>query len=121
MVGLAKAEFGAEFFNEARVTLDTLIEKNPDYKDQDSHLLYAQVLDQLGDLDGATEEYETLIKYYTGPEPHVRFAELLLKQGNTQRANELLDDVIKRAKHSPAHYTRMHKHWINRAKQDRQR
>jgi len=117
MVGLAQAEFGAEFFHEAKLTLDTLIDKNPGYKDQDSHLLYARVLEQLGDIEGASEEYETLIKYYTGPEPHIRFAELQFKQGNTHRGNELIEEVLTNAKHSPAHYTRLHKDWINRAKQ----
>jgi len=117
MVGLANAQFAEQLYSDAKDTLDTLIEKNPGYRHQDSHLLYAQVLASLGDIDGATEEYEALIQYYTGPEPHVRFAELLYGQGNTHRATELLDEVLTKAKLSPAHYTKFHSQWINLAKQ----
>ncbi len=113
---LAYAQFKLSQFDQAKNTLDKLISANPDYKNQDAHLLYARTLAELKDIDGATEEYETLIHYYTGPEPAYRFAKLLQENGNTDRASTLLKQIIEKADMSPKHYRSMHSEWINKAR-----
>lgn len=113
---LAASEFGLQHFEKTKTLLDTLIEKNPDYKNQDAHLLYARTHEALGNHDAATEEYETLIKYYTGPEPHYRYAVMLAELNNHDRAQELFKSVVEKADLSPKHYRSMHKEWISKSR-----
>jgi len=116
LTGLARCQFHLNKFSEAKASLDTLKENNPDFRNQDAHLLYARILENLNDVSGATEEYEALIQYYTGPEPQVHFADLLAANGNQRRARELLEEVVETSRMSAKHYTKMHKEWINLAK-----
>ncbi len=113
---LAASEFGVGNFDQAKSLLDLLIEKNPDYKNQDAHLLYARTQEALGDFDAATEEYEALVKYYSGPEPSYRFGMMLLSQGNDAGAQELFKSVVEKAELSPKHYSSMHSEWIRLSK-----
>lgn len=115
---LADAQFNLAQFQPARTTLDSLIKNNPDYKNQDAHLLYARTLAELKDISGATEEYETLINYYTGPEPAYRFAVLLKETGEADRANTLFHQIIEKAEMSPKHYRSMHSEWIAKARRE---
>jgi len=105
LVALAQAQFGNEQYDAAKTSLDTLIKQNPNYKNQDAHLLYARCLEELNDVSAAAAEYDVLVNYYSGPEPHVRYAELLMSNGQDQRARVLLDDVLKTARMSAKHYT----------------
>ncbi len=118
MFGYAACQFELGNHDVTRTTLDTLIAENPDYKNQDAHLLYARSLEQQGDIVGASSEYDTLIGYYTGPEPAYRYAMMLKSNGNAGRANDLLQGILDKARLSPDHYTKLHKKWINLAKQE---
>ncbi len=118
MFAYATCQFELGHVDVSRTTLDTLIAENPDYKNQDAHLLYARSLAQLGDVAGATTEYETLVGYYTGPEPAFHFAMMLKANGNAARAADLLQGILDKARLSPTHYTKLHKKWINLAKQE---
>lgn len=118
LFGLAKSEYGLDNFKEVKSTLDTLIEKNPDYKNQDAHLLYAMNLQQLGETAKALEEYEVLSGYYAGPEPTYRYAMLLKEQGETEKAQSLFQSILKTAELSAKHYRTMHKQWIGLARKE---
>lgn len=113
---LATAEFELNNYDKTKSLLDTLIEKNPDYKNQDAHLLYARTQEALGNHEAATEEYETLIKYYTGPEPHYRYGVMMENLNNHDRAQELFKSVKDKADLSPKHYRSMHKEWISKSR-----
>ncbi|MEM7258731.1 MAG: tetratricopeptide repeat protein, partial [Pseudomonadota bacterium] len=115
---LARARFELQNFTQARNTLDELIAENPDYKNQDAHLLYARTLESLNEVEGATEEYEALIKYYTGPEPAYRYAMFLQDHGDNTRAASLLQQIVKTADMSPGHFRSMHAEWINKARKE---
>ncbi len=117
MHGYAASLFELSEHSDARSTLDALIERNPDYKNQDAHLLYARSLEALGDIPGATEEYDTLVGYYSGPEPAYRYAMMLKENGDTAKAEQLLQGILDKARLSAAHYTKMHRKWINLARQ----
>ena len=45
LLGLARAQFGNQDFADARTTLETLRQQNPDFKSADANLLYARVLE----------------------------------------------------------------------------
>ena len=51
LLGYAHAQFAAGDPAAARRTLDDLIQKNPDFKSADGHLLYARAVEAEGDLD----------------------------------------------------------------------
>lgn len=116
MSGLAKAEFELKNYSRAKNLLDKLIEHNPDYKNADAHLLYARVLEQLGDEKAALHEYEVLHGYYSGPEATFRYALLLQHLGDNGLANALFREIVKRAKNAGDHYNAIHKEWIKKAK-----
>lgn len=113
MVGYAACQFELGNHAVSRTSLDTLIAENPDYKNQDAHLLYARSLERQGDVAGATTEYDTLVGYYTGPEPAFRYAMMLKANGNAGRATDLVQGILDKARLSPNHYTKLHKKWIN--------
>ena len=116
MRGLAKAEFGLNNYIETRTILDKLIEKNPDYKNPDAHLLYARTLEELNETELALKEYEVLESYFPGPEATYRYAMLLKQMGDHNKSSELIDSILQEAKISGKHYNRLYKEWINKSK-----
>ena len=83
--------------------LDDLIEKNPEYKSADGHLLYARCLEALDRNEQACKEYDVLRKTYPGEEARVRYGMLLQKMGRTEHAAELFQESIRRANQAPSH------------------
>ena len=67
--------------DKTKLTLERLIESNPDFKSADGHLLYARSLENLALLDDAIKEYEILSRSYPGEEARVRYGLLLQKTG----------------------------------------
>lgn len=117
MLQLAVAQFGLGQFEEVLETLDRLKAENPDYRSPDGHLLYARAKAEVGDVDAAVDEYEALCGYYYGPEPTIRFAELLAQHGHAGRASTLFESVIEESKVAGKLYSRRHAEWIKRARQ----
>jgi len=118
MFGLAASEYGLSNYDEAKSILDNLIAQNPDYKNQEAHLLYAKSLEQLGEIKLAFEEYEILDSYYLGSEPTYRLAMLLKRQGQDKKARELLKKIIHKSDVFGGHYHRLHKPWMKLAKKE---
>lgn len=118
MSKLAAADFELGNFKDTKAMLDDLIEKNPDFKSEESHLLYARSLEALNETDAAIKEYEVLSEYYTGPEAAFYFAMLSKETGDSERAQSLLKEIVKKSETSGAHYNSIHKNWINRAKKE---
>jgi hypothetical protein len=115
MYGLARAEYGLQNFNKVKQLLDELIEKNPEYKNPDAHLLYARVLDAQGDSLAAIHEYEVLHNYYPGAEASYHYAKLLQKLGDTQKALAIYEKILATAKASGSYYNEVHGKWIKLA------
>ena len=120
LIGLAQAHFGLAEYAEVITCLDTLKEKNPAKTSQDGHLLYARALEALGQVDKALHEYETLVGYYTGPEPSCRLGALLKTQGRHDEAKALFESVLARSKTAGRHYNTIYKEWIAQARRDAQ-
>ncbi len=118
MLGLATTYFGLSEFTNTISTLDALIANNPKFKSPEGHLLYAQAHEQSGNLDKAIQEYEALIKYYPGPEPTCRYAQLLTNKGDNQQAMDLWHKVVSYSKHAGKHYNEANKEWITLAKRE---
>lgn len=114
----AQTRFQMEMYSETRELLDRCIEKNPEYKNQDAHLLYAKTLHALGENDKAAEEYETLITYFTGPEPAYHYGLLLKSLGSSTEARNLFTSIVDKSSQSPDHYRRLHREWIELARKE---
>ncbi|TAA47858.1 tetratricopeptide repeat protein [Corallincola spongiicola] len=115
MHGLAQALFGQNKFQAVKSLLDELIQKNPDFKNADAHLLYARTLEALGE-QGALEEYQVLHGYYPGPEASYRLAVFLRQLGRIDEANLILQEIMKKALYAGKHYIRQHRVWIKKTK-----
>jgi hypothetical protein len=118
LVGLAMAEFGLNDFARCKIVLDNLIAKNPDYKNPKAHLLYAKTLENLDENEAALKEYAVLDSYYAGPEASYHYALLLKKQGENEKANTVLEAILRQADLADKHYRASYKKWIKQAKHE---
>lgn len=126
LLQVAEAQFAQEHYAETRQTLEAIVERNPDYQSTSGHLLYARTLEALGETmgdtmsdAGAVEEYEVLLGTYPGEEARVRYAQLLERLGDSERAHELYKETVTRARRAPKYYQRAEKPWIDLAAQKR--
>lgn len=112
LLGLARAQFEAGAFSEARATLDDLRARNPQFRSPDGHLLYARALEAEGNRERALEEYSTLVRYYAGAEAPLRYAHLLHECGKNEEARRVLKDLLEHARLAPRYYRRMQRQWL---------
>jgi hypothetical protein len=113
--GMARAQFEARDPAGARVTLDNLIASNPNFKSHEGHLLYARALAAEGNTSKAIEEYAVLAGYYPGAEAAVRYAELLEQHKRGADAQQVLQELLHRARLAPDHYRKAQREWLDRA------
>ncbi len=116
--GLAQAEFSLGNYESVKTTLNRLMEHNPDYQDNNAHLLYARALEGLGEKQSALDVYEALESYAPGPEALYRYAMLLRETGNSDKSKHLLEQILRIANISGKHYQSLNKEWINNAKRE---
>ena len=115
LLGLATAQFANGQFEQARDTLDLLIEHNPDYKSPDGHLIYARATEACGDDDTALGEYNAVSAYYAGAEARLRYGLLLEKLGDTDKALEQFREIVTAAELAPGHFRKAQREWIAEA------
>jgi len=120
LLGYAHAQFEAGDPAATRRTLDELIQKNPQFKSADGHLLYARAVEAEGDMAKALSEYATLAEYYPGAEAGVRYARLLNKSDQRPLAQQTLKALLDRAKFAPAHYRKAQREWLDEAHRELQ-
>jgi hypothetical protein len=118
MLGLAQAQFAAGAHADARATLDSLIALNPDFRSPDGHLLYARALAAEGSRDKALAEFAELVKYYSGAEAPLRYAQLLRESGRIEQARGVLREMLEHARLAPRHYRRMQQEWLSMAERE---
>lgn len=118
MLGLAQAQFAAGTPSEARATLDALIARNPQFRSPEGHLLYARALAGEGNREKALEEFSELVKYYSGAEAPLRYAQLLHQCGRSEEARRVLQELLEHARLAPRHYRRMQQQWLALAERE---
>ena len=116
LLGLAEAQYGNNQPADAKATLDTLKEHNPDYRSPDGHLLYAKSLEATEQLEQAEEEYAALAGYYPGVEARLRYAQLLENTGKTDQARQEYASILAAAELAPSHFRKAQKQWLAEAK-----
>ena len=118
MLGVARSQFALNQFAESRQTLDELIANNPDFKSAEGHLLYARALESEGNVEKALSEYQALSKYYSGAEAMYRHAILLKRQGQTDRGNALLKELLANSELAGAVFRKEQREWIEAARKE---
>jgi len=93
LFALARARFGLEDWQHVIDALDRLREHNPEFQSQDAHIFYARALEGLGRVDEARSEMEALAEYYAGPEAKARYALMLQRTGEPDRARALFQEI----------------------------
>ena len=116
MLGLASAQFGNEQYEDAKTTLDVLMEKNPDFRSPDGHLLYARAVEACGDDEKALDEYKAVAGYYAGAEARLRYGLILERLGDDEAAQVEFEEIITAADLAPRHYRKAQQDWISQAK-----
>lgn len=116
MLGLATAQFCNDQFEEAQNTLEQLIEKNPDFKSPEGHLLYARAVEACGDDEKALGEYKIVAGSYAGAEAQLRYGLILERLGNNVAAMAEFEEILTAAELAPRHYRQAQREWINQAK-----
>jgi len=119
LLALAKAQSAAGDHGAAIATLDYLREKNPDFRSAHGHLIYTRALEETGETERALEEYAALAKYFPGAEARVRQAMLYKKLGQTAKAAELFEAVLKDARLAPKHFRTSEREWIELAEREK--
>ena len=82
------------------------------------HLLYARALEAMGDTAAALHEYEALASGFPGEEGRARYAQLLLRDGQKDKAQAVFRDIVKRSDLAPGYYRRDQREWIDLAKRE---
>jgi hypothetical protein len=118
MLGLARSQFALNLPAEAKRTLDDLIAANPDFRSSEGHLLYARCVEASGDIAAALHEYEAVSQGFPGEEARVRYAQLLERDGQTDKAADVFAEVLKRARVAPSYYQREQREWIDIARRE---
>jgi len=116
MLGIAKSDFELGQYAQTRTMLDKLIELNPDFKNQDAHLLYARTLEKLNNVSQALHEYETLHEYYSGPDASYYYGCFLESQNQADSAKTVFEGILQHAKNAGKHYNAMHKDRLRQVK-----
>jgi hypothetical protein len=117
LLGLSTTLVEKQDFSEARVRLDRLQAKHPDFKPNDARLLRARVLEGLGDTQGALRVYEPLLPVYVGFEARYRHGLLLQKLGHAEQSRSAFETMLDHARrHHVSHGEEQA--WLDRAKQE---
>lgn len=118
LLGLARSQFALERYAGAKRSLDRLIEKNPGFRSEAGHLLYARSLEALGEVQDALHEYEVLTTYSRAPEALCRHALLLTSLGRPGEARDLYQSLLHTLRRAPRGYARAHHQWIALAERE---
>lgn len=111
-LGRARAQFGLGQPAMAIATLDELMQRWPDFRSPDGHLLYAIALEENGRAEEALANYANVGEYFPGVEPRVRQAQLLQKLGRDVEAKAVAQDVMRGLRQAPAHVRRNQRPWL---------
>lgn len=118
LCGYASALYAAGFYPDARTALEKLRTANPTLRLQEAKLLYARVLEQLGETERAAREYAAAVQDSGGMEAKCRYAVFLKQGGQEAAARELFQDILHNAKLGSRHSRRLNQEWISTAKRE---
>ena len=96
--------------------MELLIEKNPNFRSPEGHMLFARAVEACGDDEKALDEYEAVASYYAGAEARLRYGLILERLGNEEAAQAEYKEIVTAADLAPPHYRKAQREWIGEAK-----
>lgn len=115
--GLGRARLWSGDGAAAEALFAELKEADPAAIDADVELDMARALEIQGKNDAAVQHYDQIAMRYPGEEARCRFALLLEKMGQEDRAQALFREIIASVKGAPSHYRSRQGEWVKIAKQ----
>jgi len=92
--------------------LEQLRKSHPDYRKDEVALLVARAFAGSGRNAEAAQAFEYALDTYNNIETRARYIAWLAAQGDQAKATHHLDDLLKRAKHWPAHARTINREWL---------
>jgi hypothetical protein len=118
MEGLSLAYFFQKDYENAKKSLLHLKEKLGEKTPNEFKLLLARTYEGSNEQELALSEYNNLLRLHSGEEGRYRYALLLKKSGNNQKAIELFKSIIAETRLQPKFYRRAQRKWVNLAKKE---
>ena len=109
--GLARAKLLAGDGAGAQEGFEALKRADPAAFNADAELDYARALALQGKNDEALAQYEKVVPRYPGEEARCRYALLLQKLGQTDRARRVFREIVESVKGAPGYYSRRQREW----------
>lgn len=116
MEGLCHSYFYNSNFNKLFDQLKKYEELNKGELPNNLKLIKARAHEETGDTETALKEYEAVADNFSGEEARCRYALLLKKQGQVEKANTIFGSILKNAKLFPKEYAKFEKEWVAIAK-----
>ncbi len=101
---------------EARPLLEGVCAEDPKHDYGHSLMALAETLAALGESDAAIATWERVTENHSYARARVQLAELYLAKNQTDRARQVLEEVISDAPHAPAFQRKRERVWVWRAK-----
>jgi len=116
--GLARAKMLAGDGAGAQSAFEKLKAADPAAFNADAELDYARALALQGKNDEALAQYESVLPRYPGEEARCRYALLLKKLGQDDRARRVFREIVESVKGAPSYYKRRQREWVRIARQN---
>ena len=116
--GLARAKLLAGDGAGAQAGFEALKQADPAAFNADAELDYARALALQGKNDDAVRQYEKVLPKYPGEEARCRYALLLKKLGQDERARRVFREILHSVKGAPGYYRRRQREWVSIARKN---
>ncbi|HEV2562679.1 MAG TPA: PLDc N-terminal domain-containing protein [Rhizomicrobium sp.] len=116
--GLARAKMLAGDGAGAEAAFEKLKAADPVAFNADAELDYARALALQGKNDEALRQYENVLPRYPGEEARCRYAVLLQKLGQHERAQRVFREIIASVKGAPSYYRSRQREWLRIARRN---
>ena len=116
--GLARAKLLAGDGAGAQAGFEALKQADPAAFNADAELDYARALALQGKNDDAVRQYEKVLPKYPGEEARCRYALLLKKLGQDERARRVFREILASVKGAPGYYRRRQREWVSIARKN---
>jgi len=116
--GLARAKLLAGDGAGAQTTYENLKVADPVAFSADAELDYARALALQGKNDEALAQFERVVPKYPGEEARCRYALLLEKLGQHERAQRVFREIVESVRGAPSYYRSRQREWVKIARQN---
>jgi hypothetical protein len=116
--GLARAKLLAGDGAGAQAAYEKLKAADPVAFSAEAELDYARALALQGNNDEALIQYERVLPKYPGEEARCRYALLLEKLGQHERAQRVFREIVESVRGSPSYYRSRQREWYRIARQN---